>query len=158
MKHKFRITREITFSSTKQKREVTMDFLPPHITPGSPTPLTQVQHSCMHLVLTGPCCCVFLFFLNHHLHHPHPPHLTPPHSASVSPFPSGMDRGTPADLDRSSDRRVPVNKPRFPQYRNRSLDCPAGTRCMYLFHLPCTCKATPHSPHSILQHAFCRSV
>uniref|UniRef100_H3CR90 G-protein coupled receptors family 1 profile domain-containing protein n=1 Tax=Tetraodon nigroviridis TaxID=99883 RepID=H3CR90_TETNG len=42
---------------------------------------------------------------------------------------TGMDPGIPSDLDRSSDRRVPVSKPCFPQYRNRSLDCPAGTRC-----------------------------
>uniref|UniRef100_A0A3Q3WH06 Uncharacterized protein n=1 Tax=Mola mola TaxID=94237 RepID=A0A3Q3WH06_MOLML len=34
---------------------------------------------------------------------------------------------SPYDLERSSDRRLAVKKPCFPQYRNRSLDCPAGT-------------------------------
>ncbi|KAF3858625.1 hypothetical protein F7725_011826, partial [Dissostichus mawsoni] len=36
--------------------------------------------------------------------------------------------GQPYDLERSSDRRFPVKKPSFPQYRNSSLDFPAGTR------------------------------
>uniref|UniRef100_A0A3B4W9F8 Capping protein regulator and myosin 1 linker 3 n=1 Tax=Seriola lalandi dorsalis TaxID=1841481 RepID=A0A3B4W9F8_SERLL len=44
------------------------------------------------------------------------------------PFPSGMERDSPYDLERSSDRRFPVKKPCFPQYRNKSLDYPAGTR------------------------------
>lgn len=54
-------------------------------------------------------------------------------------FPSGMEPDTPYDLERSSDRRFPLKKPCFPQYRNRSLDCPAGTRCMYLFLLLLIC-------------------
>lgn len=72
---------------------------------------------------------------------PSPP-LQFPHPTFVSVschFPSGMERDSPYDLERSSDRRLPVKKPRFPQYRNRSLDCPAGTRCMYLFHLLLVC-------------------
>ncbi|KAF3698951.1 Capping protein, Arp2/3 and myosin-I linker protein 3 [Channa argus] len=40
----------------------------------------------------------------------------------------GMERDSPYDLERSSDRRFPVKKPCFPQYRNRSLDYPVGTR------------------------------
>lgn len=152
MKHTFRITCEITFFYQTEEGGHNGFSASSHHTRKSNsfdtgTALMHAPCSCC------PCCCLFLFFLHHPLHFP-----PPPHTVSVSPFPSGMDRGTPADLDRSSDRRVPVNKPRFPQYRNRSLDCPAGTRCMYLFHLPRTCKATPHSPHSILQHAFCRSV
>uniref|UniRef100_A0A3B5A884 Capping protein regulator and myosin 1 linker 3 n=1 Tax=Stegastes partitus TaxID=144197 RepID=A0A3B5A884_9TELE len=42
-------------------------------------------------------------------------------------FPSGMERDSPYDLERSSDQRFPVKKPCFPQYRNRSLDCPIPT-------------------------------
>uniref|UniRef100_A0A3Q1ER74 Capping protein regulator and myosin 1 linker 3 n=1 Tax=Acanthochromis polyacanthus TaxID=80966 RepID=A0A3Q1ER74_9TELE len=42
-------------------------------------------------------------------------------------FPSGMERDSPYDLERPSDHRFPVKKPCFPQYRNRSLDYPAGT-------------------------------
>ncbi|KAG8013889.1 Capping protein, partial [Nibea albiflora] len=64
---------------------------------------------------------------------------SPPASAqhgveAADPASQGMERDSPYDLERSSDRRFPVKKPCFPQYRNRSLDCPAGTRCMYLFH------------------------
>lgn len=73
---------------------------------------------------------------------PPPPPLQFPHPTFVSVschFPSGMERDSPYDLERSSDRRLPVKKPCFPQYRNRSLDCPAGTRCMYLFHLLLVC-------------------
>ncbi|XP_024908137.1 capping protein, Arp2/3 and myosin-I linker protein 3 isoform X4 [Cynoglossus semilaevis] len=44
----------------------------------------------------------------------------------------GMEGDSSYDLERSSDLRVPLTKPCFPQYRNRSLDFPAGTRCMYL--------------------------
>lgn len=73
--------------------------------------------------------------------HPHPSSSVPtPHCLSVScRFPSGMERDSPYDLERSSDRRLLVKKPCFPQYRNRSLDCPAGTRCMYLFRLLQVC-------------------
>ncbi|KAM4604658.1 capping protein, Arp2/3 and myosin-I linker protein 3 [Polymixia lowei] len=39
-----------------------------------------------------------------------------------------MEQDSPSDLERSSDRRLPVKKPFFPQYRNRSLDYPTGTR------------------------------
>ncbi|KAM9789899.1 capping protein, Arp2/3 and myosin-I linker protein 3 [Neosynchiropus ocellatus] len=50
-----------------------------------------------------------------------------------SSFDTGMERDSHYDLERSSDRRVHVKPPSFPQYRNRSLDCPGpGTRCMYL--------------------------
>uniref|UniRef100_A0A668AS07 Capping protein regulator and myosin 1 linker 3 n=1 Tax=Myripristis murdjan TaxID=586833 RepID=A0A668AS07_9TELE len=42
-------------------------------------------------------------------------------------FPSGMEQDSPSDLERSSDRKYPVKKLCFPQYRNRSLDYPAGT-------------------------------
>ncbi|XP_074506411.1 capping protein, Arp2/3 and myosin-I linker protein 3 isoform X2 [Sebastes fasciatus] len=51
------------------------------------------------------------------------------HTRKSNSFDIGMERDSPYDLERSSDRRFPVKKPRFPQYRNRSLDCPAGTRC-----------------------------
>uniref|UniRef100_A0A3Q4I2N5 Capping protein regulator and myosin 1 linker 3 n=1 Tax=Neolamprologus brichardi TaxID=32507 RepID=A0A3Q4I2N5_NEOBR len=51
-------------------------------------------------------------------------------SVSCHLFP-GMERDVPYDLERSSDRRFPVKKPYFPQCRNRSLDYPAGTGCMY---------------------------
>ncbi|KAF1383345.1 hypothetical protein PFLUV_G00130960 [Perca fluviatilis] len=51
------------------------------------------------------------------------------HTRKSNSFDIGMERDSPYDLERSSDRRFPVKKPCFPQYRNRSLDCPAGTRC-----------------------------
>ncbi|XP_069567451.1 capping protein, Arp2/3 and myosin-I linker protein 3 isoform X1 [Brachyistius frenatus] len=51
------------------------------------------------------------------------------HTRKSNSFDIGMKRDSPYDLKRSSDRRFPVTKPCFPQYRNRSLDCPAGTRC-----------------------------
>ncbi|XP_029970261.1 capping protein, Arp2/3 and myosin-I linker protein 3 [Salarias fasciatus] len=51
------------------------------------------------------------------------------HTRKSSSFDIGMERDSPYDLERSSDRRFPVKKPCFPQYRNRSLDYPAGTRC-----------------------------
>ncbi|KAK1879263.1 Capping protein Arp2/3 and myosin-I linker protein 3, partial [Dissostichus eleginoides] len=56
------------------------------------------------------------------------------HTRKSNSFDIGMDPDSPYDLERSSDRRFPVKKPSFPQYRNSSLDFPAGTRCMYLFH------------------------
>ncbi|XP_031166420.2 capping protein, Arp2/3 and myosin-I linker protein 3 isoform X2 [Sander lucioperca] len=51
------------------------------------------------------------------------------HTRKSNSFDIGMERNSPYDLERPSDRRFPVKKPCFPQYRNRSLDCPAGTRC-----------------------------
>ncbi|XP_054482485.1 capping protein, Arp2/3 and myosin-I linker protein 3 isoform X6 [Anoplopoma fimbria] len=51
------------------------------------------------------------------------------HTRKSNSFDIGMERDSPYDLERSSDRRFPVKKPRFPQHRNRSLDYPAGTRC-----------------------------
>ncbi|XP_044074734.1 capping protein, Arp2/3 and myosin-I linker protein 3 isoform X1 [Siniperca chuatsi] len=51
------------------------------------------------------------------------------HTRKSNSFDIGMERDSPYDLERSSDRRFPVKKPYFPQYRNRSLDYPAGTRC-----------------------------
>uniref|UniRef100_A0A1A8BQM4 Leucine rich repeat containing 16B n=1 Tax=Nothobranchius kadleci TaxID=1051664 RepID=A0A1A8BQM4_NOTKA len=51
------------------------------------------------------------------------------HTRKSNSFDIGMEQDTPYDLDRSSDRRFPVNKSCFPQYRNRSLDYPAGTGC-----------------------------
>ncbi|TDH06083.1 hypothetical protein EPR50_G00130240 [Perca flavescens] len=51
------------------------------------------------------------------------------HTRKSNSFDIGMERDSPYDLERSSDCRFPVKKPCFPQYRNRSLDCPAGTRC-----------------------------
>ncbi|XP_078119455.1 capping protein, Arp2/3 and myosin-I linker protein 3 [Sander vitreus] len=51
------------------------------------------------------------------------------HTGKSNSFDIGMERNSPYDLERPSDRRFPVKKPCFPQYRNRSLDCPAGTRC-----------------------------
>ncbi|XP_036940368.1 capping protein, Arp2/3 and myosin-I linker protein 3 isoform X5 [Acanthopagrus latus] len=51
------------------------------------------------------------------------------HTRKSNSFDIGMEPDTPYDLERSSDRRFPLKKPCFPQYRNRSLDCPAGTRC-----------------------------
>ncbi|XP_071348027.1 capping protein, Arp2/3 and myosin-I linker protein 3 isoform X2 [Trachinotus anak] len=51
------------------------------------------------------------------------------HTRKSNSFDIGMERDSPYDLERSSDRRFPVKKPCFPQYRNRSLDYPAGTRC-----------------------------
>ncbi|XP_061653768.1 capping protein, Arp2/3 and myosin-I linker protein 3 isoform X2 [Phyllopteryx taeniolatus] len=50
-------------------------------------------------------------------------------------FDTGMERGSHCDLERFSDPRLPVKKPYFPQYRNRSLDYPAGTRCSESPHL-----------------------
>ncbi|XP_058499338.1 capping protein, Arp2/3 and myosin-I linker protein 3 isoform X4 [Solea solea] len=58
------------------------------------------------------------------------------HTRKSNSFDIGMERDSPYDLERSSDRRFPVKKPCFPQHRNRSLDYPAETRCMYLFHFP----------------------
>ncbi|XP_071397839.1 capping protein, Arp2/3 and myosin-I linker protein 3 [Centroberyx affinis] len=58
-------------------------------------------------------------------------------------FDIGMERDSPSDLERSSDRKFPVKKPCFPQYRNRSLDCPAGTRCTYLFLSSLDCHDSP---------------
>uniref|UniRef100_A0A4W6CTR6 Capping protein regulator and myosin 1 linker 3 n=1 Tax=Lates calcarifer TaxID=8187 RepID=A0A4W6CTR6_LATCA len=65
-----------------------------------------------------------------------PPGPLPKPHLSVQERNPSVTRGrdSPYDLERSSDRRFPVKKPCFPQYRNRSLDYPAGTRCMYLFH------------------------
>ncbi|XP_055359768.1 capping protein, Arp2/3 and myosin-I linker protein 3 isoform X2 [Betta splendens] len=54
---------------------------------------------------------------------------TPQHTRKSSSFDAGVERDGPYDLERSSDRRFPVKKPCFPQYTNRSLDCPVGTRC-----------------------------
>ncbi|KAM9719685.1 capping protein, Arp2/3 and myosin-I linker protein 3 isoform 2-T2 [Menidia menidia] len=51
------------------------------------------------------------------------------HTRKSSSFDRGVEQDIPFDLERSSDRRFPPKKPRFPQYRNRSLDCPAGTGC-----------------------------
>nr|XP_046265204.1 capping protein, Arp2/3 and myosin-I linker protein 3 isoform X2 [Scatophagus argus] len=51
------------------------------------------------------------------------------HTRKSNSFDIGMERDSPYDLERSSDRRFPVKKPCFPQYRNRSLDYPAETRC-----------------------------
>lgn len=51
------------------------------------------------------------------------------HTRKSNSFDIGMEQDTPYDLERSSDRRFPLKKPCFPQYRNRSLDYPAGTRC-----------------------------
>lgn len=56
-------------------------------------------------------------------------------SVSCHLFP-GMERDVPYDLERSSDRRFLVKKPYFPQCRNRSLDYPAGTGCMYPSFFP----------------------
>ncbi|KAM3604253.1 uncharacterized protein V6R79_008543 [Siganus canaliculatus] len=53
----------------------------------------------------------------------------PDQTRKSNSFDIGMERDSPYDLERSSDRRFPVKKPCFPQYRNRSLDYPAGTRC-----------------------------
>lgn len=169
-----------------------MDFRRHHITPGSPTHLTQVlyvtaymlfnthdMHN-MHAVQLYICLSAQLAVFVHNLQqwcnaficyqkkaacsllfdvfpswqsllavccitalscNPPPPSSVPtPHFVSVScHFPSGMERDSPYDLERSSDRRLPVKKPCYPQYRNRSLDCPAGTRCMYLFRLLLVC-------------------
>ncbi|XP_041660282.1 capping protein, Arp2/3 and myosin-I linker protein 3 isoform X4 [Cheilinus undulatus] len=49
------------------------------------------------------------------------------HTRKSNSFDIGMERDSPYDLERSSDRRFPVKKPLMPQYRNRSLDYPAGT-------------------------------
>ncbi|XP_038574673.1 capping protein, Arp2/3 and myosin-I linker protein 3 isoform X2 [Micropterus salmoides] len=57
------------------------------------------------------------------------------HTRKSNSFDIGMERDSPCDLERSSDRRFPVKKPCFPQYRNRSLDYPAGTRCYESPHL-----------------------
>ncbi|XP_030016799.1 capping protein, Arp2/3 and myosin-I linker protein 3 isoform X2 [Sphaeramia orbicularis] len=51
------------------------------------------------------------------------------HTRKSNSFDIGMELDRPYDLERSSDRRFPVKKPCFPQYRNKSLDYPAGTRC-----------------------------
>ncbi|XP_014913152.1 leucine-rich repeat-containing protein 16B-like isoform X4 [Poecilia latipinna] len=48
------------------------------------------------------------------------------HTRKSNSFDIGMERDMPCDLERPSDRRFPVKKPTFPQYRNRSLDFPAG--------------------------------
>uniref|UniRef100_A0A3P8TWI7 Capping protein regulator and myosin 1 linker 3 n=1 Tax=Amphiprion percula TaxID=161767 RepID=A0A3P8TWI7_AMPPE len=60
-----------------------------------------------------------------------PPFVQSPHPTMClcvsCHFPSGMERDSPYDLERPSDHRFPVKKPCFPQYRNRSLDYPAGT-------------------------------
>nr|XP_040027129.1 capping protein, Arp2/3 and myosin-I linker protein 3 isoform X4 [Gasterosteus aculeatus aculeatus] len=47
------------------------------------------------------------------------------HTRKSNSFDIGTERDSPYDLKTSSDRRIQA---RFPQYRNRSLDCPAGTR------------------------------
>ncbi|XP_029309490.1 capping protein, Arp2/3 and myosin-I linker protein 3 isoform X2 [Cottoperca gobio] len=57
------------------------------------------------------------------------------HTRKSNSFDIGMERDSPYDLERSSDRRFPVKKPCFPQFRNRSLDFPAGTRCYESPHL-----------------------
>lgn len=163
-----------------------MDSLQHRVTPGSPTPLTQVlcvSHTVglfLHSWYAHYACCSdslllssvianngalpFVFdessMLSLYLmcsqagrarwlctaplscNPPPQPPLPTPYSVSVScHFPSGMEPEGPYDLGRSSDRRFPVKKSCFPQYRNRSLDFPAGTRCMYLFHLLLRCAA-----------------
>ncbi|XP_056149842.1 capping protein, Arp2/3 and myosin-I linker protein 3 [Lampris incognitus] len=50
------------------------------------------------------------------------------HSRKANSCDIGMEWDSPSDLERSSDRKIPMKKPCFPQYRNRSLDYPAGTR------------------------------
>ncbi|XP_060940835.1 capping protein, Arp2/3 and myosin-I linker protein 3 [Limanda limanda] len=55
--------------------------------------------------------------------------VTSHHNKKSSSFDIGMERDSPYDLERSSNRRFPVKKPCFPQYRNRSLDYSPGTRC-----------------------------
>uniref|UniRef100_A0A665X1H1 Capping protein regulator and myosin 1 linker 3 n=1 Tax=Echeneis naucrates TaxID=173247 RepID=A0A665X1H1_ECHNA len=75
--------------------------------------------------------------------------LRVPMCLCLLPFPPpGMERDSPYDLEKSSGRRIPVKKPCFPQYRNRSLDYPAGTRCMYLFHFLRICVLPPWSGKS----------
>ncbi|XP_047012619.1 capping protein, Arp2/3 and myosin-I linker protein 3 isoform X2 [Ictalurus punctatus] len=39
-------------------------------------------------------------------------------------FTSGMEEGSPGDVERSSDPKPPVKKPRLPQRRNKSFDTP----------------------------------
>uniref|UniRef100_A0A673AG59 Capping protein regulator and myosin 1 linker 3 n=1 Tax=Sphaeramia orbicularis TaxID=375764 RepID=A0A673AG59_9TELE len=81
------------------------------------------------------CLCP-TFLLRPLLKTPHPHSMFVSHATlhPPPPPPPGMELDRPYDLERSSDRRFPVKKPCFPQYRNKSLDYPAGTRCMYLFH------------------------
>ncbi|KAF7655343.1 hypothetical protein LDENG_00057080, partial [Lucifuga dentata] len=51
------------------------------------------------------------------------------HNRKANSFDIGMDRDSPSDLGRSSDRRFPLKKSCFAQCRNTSLDFPAGSRC-----------------------------
>lgn len=48
--------------------------------------------------------------------------------------PSGMEQDTRCDLERSSDRKPPVKKPRLPPKRNKSLDFPGTVLfcCMFI--------------------------
>ncbi|KAM9845463.1 capping protein, Arp2/3 and myosin-I linker protein 3 [Aulostomus maculatus] len=57
------------------------------------------------------------------------------HTRKSNSFDTGMERDRLYDLERSSDRRFPVNKPCLPQHRNRSLDYPVGTGCHGSPHL-----------------------
>ncbi|XP_076018230.1 capping protein, Arp2/3 and myosin-I linker protein 3 [Genypterus blacodes] len=52
------------------------------------------------------------------------------HNRKAISFDIDIDRDSPSDLERPSDRRFPLKKSCFPQHRNRSLDFPGGTRCM----------------------------
>uniref|UniRef100_A0A3B3SCB0 Capping protein regulator and myosin 1 linker 3 n=1 Tax=Paramormyrops kingsleyae TaxID=1676925 RepID=A0A3B3SCB0_9TELE len=44
----------------------------------------------------------------------------------LSHLPAGMERDSPGIVERPSDRKPPVKKPRLPQSRNRSLDSPGN--------------------------------
>ncbi|CAL1580131.1 unnamed protein product [Knipowitschia caucasica] len=50
------------------------------------------------------------------------------HTRKSNSFDIGIEHDSPY-LQRSSDRRYLVKNPRFPQYRNRSLDHPPGPQC-----------------------------
>uniref|UniRef100_A0A3P9QFH8 Capping protein regulator and myosin 1 linker 3 n=1 Tax=Poecilia reticulata TaxID=8081 RepID=A0A3P9QFH8_POERE len=72
---------------------------------------------CWHLIAYPPPLLLPFLYFNSHT----------PLCVCLLTFPlSGMERDKPCDLERPSDRRFPVKKPTFPQYRNRSLDFPAG--------------------------------
>lgn len=84
----------------------------------------------------APCCC----FISLPFQFPHRVCVC----VCLMPPPTPLTRhgqDTLYDLERSSDRRIPVTPSCFPQFRNRSLDCPAGTRCMHLFHFLLLCVA-----------------
>lgn len=71
---------------------------------------------------------------------PRVPHVAPLPVCLPPNSPVGMEQDIRCDLERSSDRKPPVKKPRLPPKRNKSLDFP-GTVCECVFFLALSFKS-----------------